>query len=204
VVESIAMTSVRAPVSLLRHDSTTVSRLSPGPPRRHDRTSGGATLDSGRNFKPGRPKSLGHRSADPPTAAGSGHRGTTPRGCATDRSGHDRPLPACLVHGHLFSAGPVQPHQIRAVVRSPRRREDDSAVRIRPARRRSRRGLDPSRGRAHLLSRRPDPGPRRPGRSGVDTNASTLGDSRPDGLEPYASPPSDESDGSQPRCVAAA
>jgi len=58
----------------------------------------------------------------------------------------------------------------------------------------------PSRGRAHLLSRRPDPGPRRPGRSGVDNNASTLGDSRPHGLEPYASPPSNESDGAPP-CV---
>jgi len=57
------MTSGQSTESSIDRDSTTASRLSPEPPKRPVAPVAGATLDRGRNFKPGRPKSLGHRSA---------------------------------------------------------------------------------------------------------------------------------------------
>jgi hypothetical protein len=82
------------------------------------------------------------------------------RACTlTQRAPVKSRLPA---HEGRRTAEPISLHQRRARCSRP------------PAGGRRFRGLGPfSEERAHLRSRRLDPGPRRPGRSGVDTNAST-------------------------------
>jgi len=105
VVEGIAMTSGQSTKSSIYRDSTTASRLSPKPPERHAAPLAGAAPDGGRNFKPGRPKSLGHRSAVHWLQRGAVSEKSRPagRGPRHQARSSRRRLAG---RGRLFSAGP--------------------------------------------------------------------------------------------------
>jgi hypothetical protein len=136
----------------------------------------GATLDIRRNFTPGRQKSLAAPggavqtllsravpSARLSTSSDVGERYVVSdaRACTlTQRAPVKSRLPAR--EGRPNRCEPLSLHQRPGKVLSTTRR-GSTLSRTRPL----------SEERAHLRSRRLDPGPRRPGRSGVDTNAST-------------------------------
>jgi len=171
---------------LCRRVSTTVSRLSPVPSRegqrRHWRDD---ALDSGRNFTPGRQKSLGARGAPACAALAGQSRGLLtaqdgrPNISQVDLDAKRRPV----WQRALTQCGALKPRSLPSVrtgqpCRSPYRVGTRLAKRISDPR-----GVDAfgpsiallSRGRRRICAAHVRiPGPRRAGRSGVDTNASTL------------------------------